>query len=381
MKRIKIVADNKIPFLKGELELFADVEYLSPAEITYANVKDADALLVRTRTKCDANLLDGSNVKFIATATIGFDHIDTNYCDSHNIKWVSAPGCNSSSVMQYVASALLSLSVSKKFSLPDLSIGIIGVGSVGTKVTRVAKSFGMKVLLNDPPRKRLEENRNFIELDELVEQSDIITFHVPLNKEGRDKTYHMADETFFEKFDRGKIIINTSRGEVVKTKALKDSIRNGIVKACMLDVWENEPEIDPELLSLVDIATPHIAGYSVDGKANGTAVCLRAISSFFDSGIDLHWYPDAIPQPPNSNTIEIDCAKKSDQQIFLEAVLYTYKILNDDKTLRSSAGTFEKQRENYPVRREFTFYNIVLKNCREEIVNPLIELGFNVLSK
>jgi len=381
MKRKKIVADNKIPFLKGGLEPFADVEYLSPEEITASAVKDADALLVRTRTKCDANLLEGSHVKFIATATIGFDHINTDYCDSHNIKWISAPGCNSLSVMQYVASALLSLAEMKNLILHDLSMGIIGAGNVGTKVERVARAFSMKVLLNDPPRARLEGSENFVELDELISCCDIITFHVPLNKEGRDKTFHMADETFFEKFDSSKIIINTSRGEVVKTKALKNSIRNGTIKACVLDVWENEPEIDRELLSMIDIATPHIAGYSADGKANGTAVCVRAIGKFFGLGIDPKWYPAEIPQPPGSNTVEIDCWGKSDQQIFSEAVLHTYKIFEDDKTLRSSAETFEKQRGNYPLRREFPFYNIILKNCRKEIVNPLVELGFNVLSK
>ncbi|MCL4551497.1 MAG: 4-phosphoerythronate dehydrogenase PdxB [Bacteroidetes bacterium] len=378
---MKIVADNKIPFLKGVLEPFAEIEYLAPGEITKATVKDADALLVRTRTKCDASLLDGSNVKFIATATIGFDHIDAKYCDVHNIKWISAPGCNSSSVMQYISSALLTLAEMKNLLLPDLTIGIVGVGNVGTKVARAAKAFGMKVLLNDPPRSRAEGNQGFVDLDELISRSDIITFHVPLNKEGRDKTLHMADESFFNKFDREKIIINTSRGEVVNTSALKNAINNKVVKACVLDVWENEPDIDRELVSLVNIATPHIAGYSADGKANGTAVCVRAISSFFNFGIDPKWYPLELPQPTGSKLIMIDCTDKPEQQISSEAVFHTYKILDDDGRLRSSVGTFEKQRGSYPVRREFPFYDIVLENCRMEIVKMLNELGFNIQSK
>ena len=381
MKKTKIVADNKIPFLKGVLEPFAEVEYLAPGEITKTAVKNADALFVRTRTKCDANLLDGSNVKFIATATIGFDHIDAKYCDARNIKWISAPGCNSSSVMQYIASALLTLAETKNLLLSDLAIGIVGVGNVGSKVAKVAKAFGMKVLLNDPPRARAEGNQGFVDLDELISRSDIITFHVPLNKDGRDKTFHLADESFFGKFNREKIIINTSRGEVVETTALKNAINNKVVKACVLDVWENEPDIDRELLSRVDIATPHIAGYSADGKANGTAVCVRAINSFFNFGIDPKWYPLELPQAESSKLMMIDCADKSEQQIFSEAVFHTYKILDDDGRLRSSVETFEKQRGSYPVRREFPFYSIEWKNCRMEIVNRLAELGFNILSK
>ena len=381
MKKTKIVADNKIPFLNGVLEPFAEVVYLSPSDMTREAIKEADALLVRTRTKCDANLLDGSNVKFIATATIGFDHIDTKYCDSRNIKWISAPGCNSSSVMQYIASALLTLAETKNLLLSDLTIGIVGVGNVGTKVARVAKAFGMNVLLNDPPRTRAEDNQGFVDLDELISRSDIITFHVPLNKDGRDKTFHIVDESFFEKFDQKKIIINTSRGEVVKTEALKKTIRNGFITACVLDVWENEPDIDRELLSLLDIATPHIAGYSADGKANGTAVCVRAISSFFNFGIDNKWYPSELPQPENSKLMVVDCEDKSEQQIFSEAVFHTYRILDDDGRLRGSVETFEKQRGNYHVRREFTFYNIELKNGRKEIHEALIELGFNVIQK
>lgn len=381
MKKIRIVIDNKIPFLKGVLEPFAEVEYLSPENIVRATVKNADALLVRTRTKCDSNLLDGSSVKFIGTATIGFDHINTNYCDSHNIKWVNAPGCNSTSVMQYMASTLVTLAENKNLNLSDMSIGIIGVGNVGSKIARLAKAFGMKAFLNDPPRARLEGDENFVELDELISQSDIITFHVPLNKDGRDNTFHLADEFFFEKLGCKKIIINTSRGEVIKTSELKRSIKDENIKACALDVWENEPDIDRELLSLVDIGTPHIAGYSADGKANGTSVCLRALASFFDFKVDPKWYPSDIPQPARSTKIEIDCNVKSDQKILAEAIIHTYNIREDDKILRKSIETFESQRGNYPVRREFAFYNIELKNSRKEIRDSLIELGFNVLQK
>lgn len=374
--RIKIVADDKIPFLKGVLESFAEVLYLSPKEITREAVKVADALLVRTRTKCNAELLENSNVKFIATATIGYDHIDAAYCGSKNIKWISAPGCNSSSVQQYIASALVAIAARKNIKLAEQTLGIVGVGNVGSKVERLAKAIGMNVLLCDPPRQRTEGGNQFVSLDELVKKSDIITFHVPLNRSGEDKTFHMADEKFFESFTESKIIFNSSRGEVVETDALKIAVRNGSVSDLVLDVWENEPNIDLELLELTDIATPHIAGYSADGKANGTAMCINGLVEFFNLGLEKNWYPNEIPNPDNSSKVEIDCAGKTEEEIFREVVLSTYKVEEDDQRLRNSAGTFEKQRGDYPVRREFTYYSLNLSNCEKAIQEKLYQIGF-----
>ncbi len=339
-KKIKIVADNKIPFLKGVFENVAEIEYLNPADINHDSIKTADALIIRTRTNCNSDLLDNTNVKFIATATIGFDHIDTEYCKGKNIKWINAPGCNSFSVKQYVASALLTIARKKNINLSEKTIGIVGVGNVGSKVASVAKNFGMKVLLNDPPRERSEDKNKFVSIDKIISESDIITFHVPLIKDGIDKTYHMADESFFKKLKKDIIFFNTSRGSVVNNSALKAAIIEGKIEAALLDVWENEPNIDLELLNKVDIATPHIAGYSADGKANGTSVSVKGVSEFFNLGIDKNWYPKEIPSPKNSNEILIDCKNKTAQQIFSEAVLSTYDILNDDKTLERFSSDF-----------------------------------------
>ena len=374
--KIKIVCDNKIPFLQEVLEPFADVRYLPPAEINRDSVKDADALLIRTRTKCNAQLLDGSSVKFIGTATIGFDHIDTKYCEFKNIKWANAPGCNSSSVMQYLASALVTLAKKRNLELNKLTIGIVGVGNVGSKVAKMSELLGLNVLMNDPPRMRAEGKSGFVELDKLVSESDVITFHVPLIREEIDKTFHLADEHFFAKFNGKKILINTSRGEVVDTSALKNAIQKGTVNACVLDVWENEPGIDCKLLQMVDIATPHIAGYSADGKANGTSVCVRAVSSFFDLGIQPDWYPAELPKPESPEKFLIDCKSKSTQEILTEVILNTYKILDDDKILRNSVETFEKQRGHYPVRREFPYYSIETRNCEPAVFDALAKLGF-----
>lgn len=377
LKKIKIIADEKIPFLKGVLEPFVNIEYLPPSRINNLTIKEADALLIRTRTKCDRNLLDHSSVKFIATATIGFDHIDGVYCEENGIKWTNAPGCNSNSVKQYMASALLTLAKNQKLNLKDMTIGIIGVGNVGSKVENVANIFGMNVLLNDPPRERVERSSKFVSLDHLVENSDIITFHVPLNKIGVDKTFHLVNSNFFDRFNNSKIFINTSRGEVVETESIKNAIKNKGITHCVLDVWENEPRIDLELLNSVNIATPHIAGYSVEGKANGTSTCVNQLNKFFELGIEYNWYPKNLPAPKQSSEITVDCNNKSFQQVIYECVNFSYDIFSDDTRLRNSVEDFEKQRAEYPARREFNYYNVRLINADDKTRSAIHDLGFN----
>ena len=288
------------------------MEYYPGKDITAEKVKDADALIIRTRTTCDEALLTGSKVKFIATATIGFDHIDTVFCDENNIKWTNAPGCNSGSVMQYIASALVQLSNKYNFSFSEKTIGIVGVGNVGSKVARLASLLGMKVLLNDPPRKRKEGKKDFVSLKTIQDKADIISFHVPLNLKGKDKTFHLFDNDFLSKTKDGSIIINSSRGEVVSTDTLKKGLISKKVKAAVIDVWENEPNIDLELLKQVDIATPHIAGYSADGKANGTAMSVQALSRHFNLGLD-DWFPENIPSP-SKPSFKIDCNELSTEE-------------------------------------------------------------------
>lgn len=378
-KKIKIVADNGILFLKGVLEEYADILYLPSGEITSQNIKDADAIIVRTRTKCDKNLLENTKVRFIATGTMGYDHIDADYCQSKNIKWINAPGCNANSVLQYMASALLILAERMKMNLLDKTIGIIGVGNIGQKVERFANLLGMKVLLNDPPQQRKEGNSKFVDINYLIEQSDIITLHVPLNLDGIDKTYHMANESFFSRFNYPKIFINTSRGEVVQSSALKDAFRENLVSAYVLDVWEDEPNIDLELLHYAALATPHIAGYSVEGKANGTAVCVNELNKFFNLGLKANWYPSSLPKPDKSNEINVHCKGKSLQEIFFECITHTYNITEDDKNLRISPSQFEQQRINYPIRREFYFYKVRLINADSQVRDKIKEIGFNLI--
>ncbi len=377
VERIKIIADQDIPFLKGVFEPYAEIEYYPGNNITNMVVKNADALIIRTRTKCNRDLLHGSTVKFISSATIGFDHIDTDYCEKNKIIWTNAPGCNSSSVQQYVAAALINISRKYNFSLKERTIGIVGVGHVGTKIVKLAEYFGMTVLLNDPPRVRNEGLCGFISLEGILRDCDIITFHVPLNMTGEDKTYHMIDENLLEKVNPGTFIINTSRGEVADTEALKEVLRSGKVAGAIIDVWEREPEIDVDLLNLVDIGTPHIAGYSADGKANGTSMSVQALSKYFNLGID-NWSPASVPVPDNT-MINIYNRSASGENIIAEAIINTYNIPEDVMRLRKSPETFEKQRADYPLRREFNSYSVKLDRKDRDAERILRRMGFRVL--
>jgi len=376
---LKIVADDKIPFLKGVLEPFAEVVYLPGSKIGNADLFGADALLIRTRTKCKESLLNGTSIGFIGTATIGFDHIDTAYCDKNNITWTNAPGCNSSSVQQYITAALLKLGHDHHFSLQGKTIGIIGVGNVGSKVEKIAGTLGMTVLLNDPPRARRERSTGFVTIDTILKESDIITLHVPLNHTGEDKTWHLFNDEVFKKTDKRPWLINSSRGEVIETAALKGAISTGKVSGAILDVWEKEPDIDLEMMGKTIIATPHIAGYSTDGKANGTSMVVNSLCRHF--GLPLSgWYPENVPAPDNP-VINIECRGKSDEDIVREAVLKTYDISSDDNNLRQNPSAFEKLRGDYRVRREFPAFTVELFGGNDRAGKMLSKIGFRVDKK
>ncbi len=376
MKKPRIIADEKIPFLKGVLEPYADVSYYPGNQINHDLAMQADALLIRTRTICNAALLKGSPVKFIASATIGFDHIDTGYCDSNNIYWTNAPGCNSASVQQYILAALLILAQKHDYKLNNQTLGIIGVGNVGSKIEKAAKLLGLNVLLNDPPRARKEGNAGFTEFNEVLKNSDILTLHPPLNYEGEDKTYHLFTPEIFSKMKNGAWFINSSRGEVVKTEALKAALSIHKLGGAILDVWENEPVIDRELMQAVNISTPHIAGYSIDGKANGTAQVVNSLAGYFDFPLE-NFYPGSIPEPA-SPAFTIEGKGKPCLQVVHEAVNHAYAIMKDHTRLQCSPDSFEQQRGTYPPRREFPAYTISLRNSKEEAIEILKELGYRV---
>ena len=373
---MKIIIDDKIPYIRGAFEDVAEVIYLPGSKTTAEIAKNADAIVTRTRTICNEKLLAGSSVKFIATATIGYDHIDTDYCDAAGIKWTNAPGCNSKSVEQYIASALMVLAETKKLQLKDLCIGIVGVGNVGSKVAKICEIFGMKVLLNDPPRERAEGSDKFVSLETIKNEADIISLHVPLNIKGEDATFHMGNESFFSALKKRPVLINSCRGEVIETDAVKKALKTKQLSSFVCDCWENEPDLDLELLEMTEIATPHIAGYSKDGKAKGTLMSVLAISDFFGLGLN-NWQPSGVELPTNP-IIEIDGEGMNEQEVFSKAILHTYDIRHDDKLLRLSPEHFEQQRGDYPTRREFQAFTIRTQRVEEKTLEKLELLGFNV---
>ena len=376
---IKIIADDKIPFLKGALEPHASVRYMDGREIDQSVVKDADALLIRTRTVCNEKLLQGSKVRFIATATIGFDHVDTGYCDANSIRWTNAPGCNASSVQQYIASVLATLAVRHHFPIGGKTLGIIGVGHVGKKVETLARLLGMKVLLNDPPRARSEGGSGFVPLRKLLEESDIVTLHVPLNSRGEDKTLRLINASTLDLMKPGSWLINTSRGEVADGGALESALSEKKLGGAVLDVWENEPSVDRNLLGAVAIATPHIAGYSIEGKRNAAIQVVRSLGACFDLPVK-GWEPSVIPGPDNLEIL-MDCRDHSPEELLYRAILHTYDVAEDDLRFRSDPGKYEMLRNNYHVRREFPAFEISMLNGNNREKELFENLGFQVICK
>ena len=341
---MKIVADTNIPFLKGVLEPYAEVVYMDGRSIDHEAMIDADAIIIRTRTKCNEETLSGTRVQMIASATIGMDHIDLPWCAEHGIDVQNAEGCNAGGVADYVFSALYGIASRRAIKLDGATIGIVGVGNVGKKVEAMARSLGFNVLLCDPPRAKKEGADAFVPLEELLEKSNVVTMHVPLD----ETTRSMADAAFFEAMQPGAIFINASRGEVVDEAALIHARPK--LGALVLDTWCNEPTPNMHLIELCDIATPHIAGYSYQGKQNGTAQAVQAVARHF--GIeDLRFFRPAT-EDENLKPVAIDLWGKTQGEI--AAILqYNYPIFTDDFLFRSSPDSFERLRSEYNYRREF----------------------------
>lgn len=337
---MKVIVDNKIPYIREALaELADEVVYLPGKAFTPDIVRDADALITRTRTLCNRDLLTGSKVQFIGTATIGFDHIDTAYCKEARITWSNCPGCNAGAVEQYIHSVLLLLQQEKGLKLKNACIGIVGVGHVGSRIKQLAERLGMKVLLNDPPREAQGES-GFTDLQTLAQCCDVITFHTPLVKQGDFPTFHLADESFFASLQRQPYIINTSRGEVIDENALREALNKGLIKDAVIDVWEHEPNIALDLLNRIFIGTPHIAGYSADGKANATRMTLEAFCKFFGKEMKFTILPPDMPHPPFDSNEDI-------------RQLQIYDPRRDCAELRNHPELFEQLRGDYPLRREY----------------------------
>lgn len=340
---MKIVADIDVPFLKGVFEPFADVVYKKGTDIVREDVIDADVLIVRTRTRCDASLLEGTSVSMIATATIGTDHIDIDYCMNKGIAVANSAGCNAGGVMQYVFSALYGVAARKGIKIDGTTIGVVGAGHVGSRVAALAEYLGFNVLKCDPPRAQKEGPEGFCPIEYLLENSHVVTLHVPLD----DYTRGMANADFFTLMQPGAIFINSARGEIVNEEALIQASPK--LGAIVIDTWSNEPEINESLLDVADIATPHIAGYSYQGKQNGTALAVRAVAAHFGITELMDFFPKA--DQPDHEPVLLDLKGKNHGEI-AAVFQYNYPIFTDDFRFRMEPHKFERLRTEYQYRRE-----------------------------
>ncbi|MHC4616520.1 MAG: 4-phosphoerythronate dehydrogenase [Planctomycetota bacterium] len=380
---MKIIADENIPFVAECFATIGEVTTFAGRQIGPGVIGDADVLVVRSITRVDSSLLTGSKVRFVATATIGFEHVDTDYLSKNDIGFASAPGSNANSVAEYIVAALLSVGKKHRIELAGKSIGVIGVGNVGSRVEEKAKALGMKVYLNDPPLQRQTGDRKYLPIEALY-GCDFITLHPPLTFEGIDKTFHLADEKFFDLLKPGCVFLNTARGGVTDTGALKAAIKSGKLGGVVLDVWENEPNIDVELLRMVDLSTPHIAGYSLDGKIAGMIMIYEAACMHFGLA-PTRTIVDFLPEPPLPR-LTAETAANSEQEILHETVQQVYCINRDDFNTREIAMVaaekrgkfFDDLRKNYPVRREFQTTEVVADTVCESLVKKLAGIGFKV---
>lgn len=377
-----VVIDSKNPFLAEALSPACEVRVLHTPMIDADHLRDADAVIVRSETHVGPRLLEGTRVRFVGTATIGTDHVNTAWLQEQGIGFASAPGSNADSVAGYMAAALLVTAGKTGMSLRGATLGIVGAGNVGTRVARVGRALGMKVIVNDPPLARTTGDPQYRPLEELM-TADVISLHVPLTETGADPTLHLWDAARIARMKRGSMLFNTARGPVVDGHALSGALVSGHLCGAVLDVWEHEPSIDVGLLGHVLLGTPHIAGYSLDGKINAARMMFQALVAHF--GLGLTW-PEPHGVPPAWNG-EVSVHSAPDEQGVLRGVVTRcYDIEQDDARLRLTellapderSQAFRALRAQYPVRREFTATRVKAAGASPAVVHALRELGFTV---
>ncbi|HEX2869170.1 MAG TPA: 4-phosphoerythronate dehydrogenase PdxB [Ignavibacteriales bacterium] len=376
----RIVVDENISFAEEAFSLLGEVRLMHGRKIDNNALKDADALVIRSITNVNEELLRGTPVRFVGTATIGTDHVELDYLKENGIAFSSAKGCNADAVAEYVFTALLTIAKEKNLTLKGKTLGVVGVGNIGSRVVRFGRALGMKVFRNDPPLKRKTNSPEFVSLEEAL-GADIITFHVPLNMEGIDKTYHLMNEENLRLIKPGAILINASRGQVIDNKALLEVLNSRADLSTVLDVWENEPSINSKLLEKVDIASPHIAGYSLEGKVNGTTMIRSALCSFLKCSNN---YSPMLPEIHNS-VIDADGSASTESTLF-SVFTKVYNIREDDLQMRripellpgEKGFYFDELRKHYPLRREFSNYYVKLDPYNKTTADLLKTFRFNI---
>ena len=381
---MKIVADENIPFVEEGFGQLGEVRLLPGRQMAPDDLRDVELLVVRSVTKVNAELLDGSAVKFVGTCTIGTDHLDLDYLTRRGIAYASAPGSNATSVAEYIVAVMLQLAERRHRRLSDMSIGIIGVGNVGSRVERRARALGMTVLLNDPPLEREAGDPKYRPLGEVLAGADVVTLHVPLTRDAPDPTWHMVDEGFLGKMRPGAWLFNSSRGAVHDTAALLNARTGEKLAALYLDVWEDEPDIDVDLLQAADIASPHVCGYSADGEVAGVVMVHRAACTFL--GVDSDWDPSDQLPPPVLPEATLSDRPGHTEDLLRRLVLDTYDYVGDDRRIREMTNMppderrkhFDALRRDYPCRREYRNTKVRLEGDCAQLAPVVKGLGFTI---
>ncbi|MFG0918107.1 4-phosphoerythronate dehydrogenase PdxB [Pseudomonas fulva] len=374
-----IVADENIPLLDAFFQGFGEIRRYPGRSLDAASVREADILLVRSVTKVDRHLLEGSRVQFVGTCTIGTDHLDLDYFDQVGIRWSSAPGCNARGVVDYVLGSLLTLADLEGASLPERVYGVVGAGQVGGRLVSVLRALGWKVMVCDPLR-QAAEGGDYVELDTLLQACDVISLHTPLERGGQYPTWHLFGPAELAKLRPGAWLINASRGAVVDNGALRALLQQRDDLHAVLDVWEGEPQVDLQLADLCTVATPHIAGYSLDGRQRGTAQIYRALCQHLGVN-EVIQLADLLPRPPVAQ-IELD-AEVDLQWALAMLCRAVYDPRRDDADFRRSLSedvqqqraAFDALRKHYPPRREIEGLSVRIHGSSPELARLIDALG------
>ena len=385
-----ICCDEKIPYGLDAFSHYGKITFCKGNRLTSNDLKEVDVLLIRSGTRVDKNLLEGTPVRFVASATAGTDHVDLDYLSESGIPFYHAPGCNAESVVEYVLASLLVLASRKNVKIENCTLGIVGMGNVGRRLAPRAEALGLQVIASDPPLQESSPGHEliypFMSLESLLEKADIITLHVPLTSKGAHPTYHMINESRLKKMKRGGWLINASRGGVVSNQDLKSFLKDSHLGAVVLDVWEPEPAFDAELLEAVDLGTPHIAGYSYEGRVVGTVMIYRAFVKHFR--LSERWDPGLVLGPGPGDHLDLTWPSSATnlQEIAYSLLLQMYDVEADDRRFRnallsagqSHADTFLQLRKEYSRRRSFSMHQLHTERAPKSDVLHLLENGLQV---
>ncbi|GGA75897.1 erythronate-4-phosphate dehydrogenase [Neiella marina] len=375
---MRILADENMPYVEELFSPYGDVIRAPGRDICPSMLVDVDVLLVRSVTKVNADLLSQANkLHFVGTATIGTDHVDLKLLQQRGISFTNAPGCNAYAVCDYVLSSLLLIAERRQLQLHGLTMGVVGIGNIGTRLLPRLRALGLQVLVNDPPRAAAEPDFHSTPLEQVLQQADIITFHVPLQRDGEHSTFHLIAAEQLEMMKPDAILINACRGEVIDNQALLRHLTRHPKLSVVLDVWENEPNPNNELLRAVDIATPHIAGYSQEGKAFGTSIV-------YDHWAKLHGFALANVQAllPKPDLAAMTLSAAPNQAVLKQLVQAVYDVRNDDERMRHHSQQpeyFDRLRKTYPLRREILSTQIQFSDFDNQVArDDIAALGFQI---